>query len=397
MCRSSLKILMLTQFLDPTRGGGESMFYQIASELSKRGHKISIIKHKIIGKEYTYNNNNIKVIEVYPAIEHKGRLPASFLQNFLYIINCVRSGLKIIKSEKVHVIHANNYSPVFAGWLISKLTHRPLVVTIHDVASLHGVDFWKKWMRQFGGFSYLKSVIGYIAELLTIRLAKNIHTVSTTSKNDILKLFPWKRKHNLCVITNGISLEYYDIPDIDEIRYEDEIAFIGRLVFYKNLDVVLKAVSIVPRNNFKLTVLGNGPMRNHWEKLAIEYGVSKKVNFRGYVSHGEKLKVLRRVSALVLPSIFEGFGIVILEAWAFKKPVIVADVSPLNEIVEHGRDGFVADPYNPEEWAKYIKMLLEDRDLARKIGENGYRKLIDQYTVEKTVNKFEQLYKEVVK
>ena len=397
MSRGSLKILMLTQFLDPTRGGGESIIYQIANELSKRGHKICIIKHKITGRRYAYNNNNIQVVEISPTIEYKGRLPASFLQNFLYIINCVRSGLKIIKSEKTHIIHANNYTPVFAGWFISKVTRRPMVVTIHDIASLHGIDFWRKWMEQFGKLSYLKSLIGYVAELLTIRLAENIHTVSATSKKDILTLFPQK-KNNLWVISNGLDLEHYRILDGDEIKYGDEIAFIGRLVFYKNLNVVLKALSLIPENvNFKLIVVGNGPMRQEWEKLAAKWGVQKKVNFLGYVSHEEKLRVLRKISALVLPSFFEGFGIVILEAWAFKKPVIVADVSPLNEIVEHGRDGFVADPYNPKEWAKYIKMLLEDRDLARKIGENGYRKLIDQYTVEKIVSKFEQLYKEVAK
>jgi len=394
MSRGFLKILMLTQFLDPTRGGGESIIYQIANKLSKRGHKISIIKHKITGGRYAYNNN-IQVIEISPAIEHKGQLPASFLQNFLYIINCVRSGLKIIKNEKTHIIHANNYTPVFAGWLISKLTRRPMVVTIHDVASLHGIDFWRKWMGQFGKLSYLKSLIGYVTELLTLWLAENIHTVSTTSKKDILTLFPQK-KNNLWIISNGLDLEHYRVLD-DEIKYGNEMTFIGRLVFYKNLDVVLKALSLIPENvNFKLTILGNGPMRQEWEKLSAKWGVSEKVSFLGYVSHEQKVRVLRRISALVLPSFFEGFGIVILEAWAFKKPVIVADVSPLNEIVEHGRDGFVADPYNPEEWAKYVKLLLENKDLAQKMGENGYEKLINHYTIEKTVDKLERLYKQII-
>jgi glycosyltransferase involved in cell wall biosynthesis len=88
-------------------------------------------------------------------------------------------------------------------------------------------------------------------------------------------------------------------------------------------------------------------MRRDWEDLVKHYGLGDIVEFKGYVSHKEKLYYLSRCRALVLPSTFEGFGMVILEAWALRKPVIVTDVEPLNKIVEHGVDGYIVKN-NPE-------------------------------------------------
>jgi glycosyltransferase involved in cell wall biosynthesis len=115
------------------------------------------------------------------------------------------------------------------------------------------------------------------------------------------------------------------------------------------------------------------------------------VEFKGYVSHREKLYYLSRCRALVLPSIFEGFGMVILEAWALKKPVIVANVEPQNKIVTHGLDGYVVEN-KPEIWAKYIHLLIADEELCRQMGNNGYWKLMTQYNIDKQIDELEKLY-----
>jgi glycosyltransferase involved in cell wall biosynthesis len=393
-----MKILMLIQFFSPTRGGGEVMFYQLANQLGKRGHKVFLIKHKILGsdksEDYPNLSSNIIIYEVNPTVIHKGGLPAGIFQNIFYVLNSIKLGLKIILNERVDIIHCNSYSPAFAGWFLSKLTGVPLLVTIHDVASLYGYRFWRKWMKQFGRLSRIKGLIGYISELLTIKISRNIHTVSETSKNDIL-LF--NSKCNVSIISNSLDFEYYKIRSQQDITYENIILFIGRLVYYKHLEVVIKAFKLLEdKINAKLVILGDGPMRNKWEKLINLYELSDKIEFKGYVPHEEKLQFLSRVRALVLPSIFEGFGIVVLEAWALKKPVIVADVKPLNEIVEHGKNGFIVNPCNPKEWVEYIKLLLENKDLARRMGENGYRELINKYTINKCVNKLEQLYRQII-
>jgi glycosyltransferase involved in cell wall biosynthesis len=170
------------------------------------------------------------------------------------------------------------------------------------------------------------------------------------------------------------------------------MVFIGRLIYYKHLEVVIEALKILrDKCNVRLVVLGDGPMRRDWENLVKHYGLGDIVEFKGYVSHKEKLYYLSRCRALVLPSTFEGFGIVILEAWALRKPVIVTDVEPLNKIVEHGVDGYIVKN-NPEIWAEHIYLLMSDEKLSRQIGNNGYRKLVMKYNIDVQVNKLEELY-----
>jgi len=370
------------------------MFYQLADQLARRGHKVFIIKHKIMASKPSEDNlnnlpSNVTVYEVDPAVEHKGGLPAGILQNLLYVFNSIRTGLRIIKSNHVDVIHCNNYSPVFTGWFLSKLTGVPLLVTVHDVASLHGYDFWRRWMRQFGRLSKLKAFIGYVSELLTIKLSRNIHTISETSKKDILSFKP---KCHVCVIPNSLNLEYYKPMSEDEIEYGDFMVFIGRLVYYKHLEIVIEVLKILRNKcNVRLVVLGDGPMRRNWENLVERYDLKDVVEFRGYVSHEEKLYYLSKCRALVLPSTFEGFGMVILEAWALRKPVIVADVEPLNKIVEHGINGYVVKN-RPEVWAEHIHLLMTNEGLSKWMGGNGYRKLMMRYNIDRQIDELEKLY-----
>ena len=396
--------MILTHFFDPTRGGGEAMFYQLVDQLSKKGHKIFIVRHKMRSLDLSRNNldalsssdnivNSIVLYEVNPAIECKGGYPAGILRNILYVLNAIRVGLRIIKMNQVDIIHCNDYSPIFAGWFLSKLMGIPLLVTIHHVASLYGYDFWKRWMEQFGKLSKIKALIGHVSELLTIKLSKNIHTVSEASMRALLSFNP---KCRVYVIPNALNLEHYKLAPENKIEYGNFMVFIGRLVYYKHLEVVIEALRILrDKCNVKLVVLGDGPMRRYWESLVEHYNLKDFVEFKGYVSHEEKLYYLSRCRALVLPSTFEGFGMVILEAWALRKPVIVTDVEPLNKIVTHGLDGYVVKN-RPEIWAEHIRLLMTNEELSRQMGNNGYRKLITKYNVVKQVNELERLYMELV-
>lgn len=367
------------------------MFYELARQLSLRGHKVHIIKHKILGsyKRDLDKLPRIFIHEIAPALVHRGGLPAGIIENLLFTINSVLLGIRLVKEESIDLIHANNYSPVIAGWVLSKITRRPFLVTIHDITTPHGLEFQKRWFQQFGHFTTQKALLAYFLEFLSIVLPKNIHTVSSASKQDILKI----KKKNIYIIPNVTSAETCLAGDVS---YDKNVLYIGRLVFYKNLEVILKAIRIVSDAEIHLIVVGDGPMREKWQNLAHSIGVADRVRFEGYVSDERKKELLRKTSALVLPSVWEGFGIVLLEAWGFRKPVIVSDLPPLNQIVEHGEDGVVANPFKPEEWAKYISILISDQKLAQRLGENGYAKLRKYYNSEDWTTRFETLYRQLI-
>ena len=93
----------------------------ITKKLAENDHKVWIITNKIVGEKYeTYQNVNI--IFVPPTLEYKGGMPPSFLDNLRYVINAIRIGKKIIKKEKIDLIHSNNFAPALAGSLLSTFT-----------------------------------------------------------------------------------------------------------------------------------------------------------------------------------------------------------------------------------------------------------------------------------
>jgi len=216
-----------------------------------------------------------------------------------------------------------------------------------------------------------------------------IVTVSEASRNDILSV---RKNAPIVVIPNGLAT--YSYMRNSSVTYNDKVVFIGRAIYYKNLEVVLNALKFVVQRKpeAELIVIGTGPMRSLWEKLVTKYGICSNVTFKGHVSEEEKVKILSEATCLVLPSLWEGFGVVVLEAWALKKPVIVAKVKPLSDIVTHEKDGFHLDPFNPLEWAKHLQMLLQDKNLARRMGEAGYDKLVKNFTIQNSVDKLENLY-----
>ena len=110
------------------------------------------------------------------------------------------------------------------------------------------------------------------------------------------------------------------------------------------------------------------------------------------VSHKEKVCLLSESAALLLPSLVEGFGIVILEASACSRPAVVADVMPLPDLVSNGDDGLVLHPFDHDAWARSLTALALDPELIKAMGRRARTKLHTSYTIERVVNMLQDLY-----
>jgi len=177
----------------------------------------------------------------------------------------------------------------------------------------------------------------------------------------------------------SLTIEHY-VPSGDDIAAH---VYYTLLAYHKPSYIVPKIV--------------NGSMISPaaYPNMVEHYNLKDFVEFKGYVSHEEKLYYLSKCRALVLLSTFEGFDIVILEVWALRRPVIVADVESLNKIVTHGLDGYVVEN-RPEIWAEYVHLLMTNEKLSRQMGSNEYRKLVIKYNVDNQVSELEKLYKELI-
>lgn len=386
-----MKILLLSQFFSTTRGGGEYVFSLIAKKLAENDSKVYVITNKITKEDYK-EHKNIKVIFIPPTLEYKGGLPPGFLDNLRYSINAIRQGLKIIKNEKIDIIHSNNFAPALAGAILSSLTLKPHITTVHDVFSLCGREYWKRWGAQ-SDVSRLNVWLAPFFEKLMIKLKCDcIHTVSEATREDLIKFGAKKPIH---VIHNAIETNTTNSTSPNPLQF----VYVGRLVFYKNLEVVIKAIEITKKTELgiKLVIIGSGPHENFLKDLVRKLSLEQNIEFKGYVSSQEKSRLIAESRALVFPSLCEGFGLVILEAFDQSRPVLVSNIKPMSDIVSHEENGFVLDPYNENQWANYFLRIIENTQETTKMGQNGNQLLKTKYSQESMYEQIVNMYSKTLK
>jgi len=386
-----MNVLLLTQFFSTTRGGGEYVFYIIAKKLAENNHKVWVITNRIKGEQYK-DEKNIRLVFVPPTLEYKGGLPPTFSDNIRYSINAITNGLKIIKKEKIDIIQSNNFAPAFSGSILSTLTSKPHITTIHDVFSLGGKDYWKKWAKQ-NNVSQINANLAPIFERLMKYFRYNcIHTGSEATKDDLLE-FGIKKPINVI----PYSIEFSE-PRVEKFN-RFQFIFVGRLVFYKNLEVLINAIDLIRKKEpkVKLKIIGDGPYKQFLQNFSKKLHLEDSIEFTGYVSKEEKEKLISESNAMVFPSLFEGFGLVILEAFAQNKSVIVSDLRPMSDIILHEKTGFVLNPQKPEEWAEHMLRLIENPQMADMMGKEGNKVLKEKYNPDLMYQKIVKMYDSVCK
>jgi len=388
---TGVKILLLSQFFSTTKGGGEYVFKVIAKKLAENGHKVWIITNRIRGEKYD-SHRNIQMVFVPPDLDYKGGLPPAALDNLRYTINAVKKGLRIIKKEKIDIIHSNNFSPALAGGILSFLTSKSHITAVWDIFTLCGRDYWQRWVEQ-ENVSKIHSIIGPKFEKMILKIpAKAIHTISMAT-NDDLKKFGAKKK----IYVISPSIEKIDSKIIEQNPLQ--FICVGRLVFYKNLEVLIKAVNIVKKTKpqIKLIIMGGGPHEGVIRNLINELNLEANIELVGYVSTNEKLNLISQSNALLFPSLCEGFGLVILEAFSQNKPVLVSNIKPMSDIVSHNETGYVLDPHNECEWAEKMLELINKPQISLRMGNAGREILTNKYDTQRMYEEIIKMYYDFIK
>ncbi|MFQ5951731.1 MAG: glycosyltransferase family 4 protein, partial [Candidatus Geothermarchaeales archaeon] len=297
-------------------------------------------------------------------------------------------------NKRIHVIHSNTYIPALSGQVASSLTGIPHVVTFHDVYSLLGSNFWDRWMGQTSSRVNLWTVARGLESVVARLPVKAFHTVSEISSDDLVR-FGVNRP--IRVIPNGVELSDYTSSD-SRADGRPFALYIGRLVFYKNIPTILHATKrvVAVRPEFRLVIVGGGPLTSKLAELANSLGIAANTVFVGVVSHSEKVRLLNECSFLVLPSLFEGFGLVILEAFACHRPVICSDLRPMSDLVMSGSEGILVEPRDHHAWAKAMLHLLEDAHSASEMGVRGHQKVLKSFTIQRACDELEDLYMSII-
>lgn len=189
-----------------------------------------------------------------------------------------------------------------------------------------------------------------------------------------------------------------DTPSATAKRQVKKVLFIGRLIYYKGVNVLLDAFSRV--HGAQLLIAGEGPLKPKLEKQAADLGIAGNVLFLGHVDDNVINQLLNECDMLVLPSIAnsEAFGIVQIEAMAHSKPVINTSLpTGVPYVSIHGQTGLTVPPGDAFELASAIQRLVDNDNERLLFGKNAKTRAVERYRLENMLDSVFRLYEDVLK
>ncbi len=304
------------------------------------------------------------------------------------------------KRQTFDLIDAHDWLGVLAGIVAKKETQLPLVFHIHSTEtgrSLGGGSATIKDIEQKGG-----------------ETADCIITVSHAMKEELIELgFP---KEKIQVCWNAVDPEKYKPETITpeekaQLRkrygvaeHETVIFFVGRLVTVKGVDKLVEAMPeiLAEYPETKLVILGIGDMEQDLRMHAASAGIEDHIIFRSeFVSEHERIRHFAFADVVVLPSLYEPFGIVCTEAMAMAKPVVVGarGTNGMREqIIPSGKNqcGIHINPYDPSDIAWGINQILAIPDKGKQMGLNARKRVLQEFTWDIIAKKTLSIYQQTI-
>lgn len=197
---------------------------------------------------------------------------------------------------------------------------------------------------------------------------------------------------------NGVDLAIWQLPSAPPASSSQaRFVFVGRLVDWKRLDFALRALATLP--NAKLEIIGDGAMRAAWEALARELGIADRVHWLGWRAQPECAEILYGATALLLPSIYECGGAVVLEAMACGVPVIATSWGGPADYID-ASCGILVDPSNPqtilEGFARAMRELAADPALRTRFGVAGHQRVEKHFDWNRKIDAMLELYRKAI-
>ncbi|MHA1833728.1 MAG: glycosyltransferase [Candidatus Baldrarchaeia archaeon] len=395
-----MRILQVVSYFPPAYafGGPVKAAYQISRELIKRGHKVVVYTTdaKDLDSRLEMNFNNIvEGIKV-----HRFRnLSLTLAKKLKLFITPQLASFAEKEVKKFDIIHIHEYR-TFQNIVVHHYAKKCCVPYVLQArGSLPRVKPWRrlKWFYDvLFGYRLLRDTSKAIA--LTKVEANQYRSMGVPD-------------HKIVIIPNGIDLsEYENLPPKGSFKQkynipEDKkiILYLGRIHKLKGIDLLVKAYDRVVkqvkhRENVILVIVGpdEGYLRE-LKLLVSSLGISSNVLFIGPLYGSSKLEAYVDADILVLPSRYETFPNVVLEAYACSKPVIASNVGSIPDVVLHGKTGLLFQVGDVEELTQTIVHMLACPEEAEKMGYEARKFVEERFSIDKVVSVFEVLYENVLK
>lgn len=376
-------------------GGMEIHVQELTEGLIKRGHRVAIIttKHpKGVEKE---EKNNLKIYYV-------GDKPLKYTKEFYKSAAVVFEGLN--KRMDFDVVHSQSTSGFgFAKFCKDEI---PLVVTLHGtIRSEIKSALSTRTVKGFVVASYLfYKWITSPVDKITLNRSDKIIAVSNELGMDAKRQYKVSEE-KLVVIPNGIDInkfkriEVYDLKEKLKLTDEKIILSVGAIHKQKGYHLLLRILpDILQTQQVKLVIIGTGFYLSDLKSIAKRLNISDKVIFTGRVSDEDLPKYYNLADVCVFPTLrMEGLPLVVPEAMACEKPVIASRIGGIPTAIENNKDGILIEPGNLAELKAKILAVLSDEELAKKLGENARKKVVERLSLDRMVEDTIVVYESVIR
>ena len=385
-----MKILQGCVRYPPAPGGAETVVKAYSEGLRDLGHDVEVITTDLytetpfVKKEMPSEVNGINVTR------HKA-YTVSGEAHYVLAPGMVQSFL----SKKADIIHTHSYGYFqnHAGWIRERFQSTPWVITPHFHPS------WSMW-----GGAKRKTLREFYDTVIGKGTMESADLITCVSKHerDMLVSEIGISEDNIKIIYNGINWNDWQIlPDKEIFRkqYPDIsdkfVLFAGRLATNKGLSDLISAMCQVNQKSVDLVITGaDMGLGKQLEKEALEKGV--RMHRLGHIDDETYRSVLAAAEMLVLPSEYEAFGIVLLEAAAAETAVIGTNVGGIPEAMSPGNNGLIVEYNDVDNLSKSIATLLEDAKMCEEMGKAG-RLWAKNFSWDSILKELEQEYSSIIR
>lgn len=352
-------------------------FYPI---IGGQGRHIIELYHRIYNKKgfliFSPNANNLKNHKT--LFNFTTKLGKHLLYSFL--LNFKIKGL--IKKYNLDIIHLH-CGP--GGTLILKKSKSKFICTVHHTyyqqQEYVPSQKWKYFL--------------YLLEKKMYKNADKLVMVSEDTKKVLIKnhgVFPSKIE----VIPNGVDFKKFKKNKrIKKIK--NSLLFVGRLDKRKGIDFLVKTIPFIKKEipDIKLFVIGDGKMRKKLEKYVRNNDIESNVKFLGFVPNSYLLRWYNRCQLTIVPSVFEGFGLTVIESLACGTPVIATNVDGIRSIIKNNKNGILVEYGNKKELAGQVVRLLNNPSLRKEFSIEGLKTIKEKFDWDEITLKTLKVYKNV--
>jgi glycogen synthase len=392
--KQPLNVMMFSWEFPPRIIGGISPHvYFLSKSLAKNGVKVHVVTCDFPGAP---THETIDGVEVYRIDSYKNPSPDFATWVYLMNLNMQKETAAIAAKlpEPIDVFHAHDWLVATTGIGLKHVFRKPLLVTVHST----------EIGRREGLHTSTERMIHETEAWLTYEAWRVI-----CCSDYMVQHVKWAfglPSDKLAMVPNGVNphayegLEKHDLRDFRlkfALPHEKIVLYVGRLVYEKGIHILINAVpKVLAKTDAKFVIVGSGYMQEQLSNIVKSMGLEHKVLFTGFVDEKNLMKLQKVADVSVVPSLFEPFGIVALEAMAAKSPVVVSDTGGLGEIVQHDVTGVKVYPNNTDSLAWGISKVLTDDSYAKAIRENAYKVILEKYDWDKIAQQTMLMYEAVL-